>query len=510
MNAVIYARYSSDNQREESIDAQLRFCRKHCKDRGYNVVHEYTDEAVSATTDKRPAYQQMIKDAPKGGFDVVVFHKVNRNARNEYDYYMNKMKLMRAGVSIEYAGQAFDTQTPEGQLMENQLVGMAAYFSRNLAKEVKKGQNENALKCVHNGGIPPLGYDVDPTTRRYIINEKEAIIVRFLFSAYANGQTYGAIISECERRGYKTKRGNKFGNNSLHDLFVNKKYIGTYTYGRTRGARLMPRNSHMQSDDAVEIPNGMPAIIDMDTWEQVQGRVSQRTISNGSFHAEINYLLRGLVVCGNCGKTVTGTFYRKTQKDGSKRLHAYYRCEHCASKWIAKETLEDFVVNAVKANIRGKRQVEQIVKSINRELAKQNTSLLAEINEIEKELASIDRANDNLMSLVEQGQLSELITARLNKNAGRSKVLRSRVSELRQQEQIALDVEQVKAVLKSWQAVTDEDGLSAMLHSFVSRVVLYEDKVDIDMFIGMNGVHYHTNKLLSSTPFRAKKVNDEK
>ncbi|BAL83563.1 putative integrase [Selenomonas ruminantium subsp. lactilytica TAM6421] len=506
MNAVIYARYSSDNQREESIDAQLRFCHRHCDEKGYNVIHEYIDEAFSATNDNRPAYQQMLKDAAKGGFDVVVFHKVNRNARNEYDYYMNKMKLMRAGVSIEYAGQAFDTQTPEGQLMENQLVGMAAYFSRNLAKEVKKGQNENALKCVHNGGIPPLGYDVDPVTHKYIINEKEAVIVRYLFSAYATGTKYPDIIAECERRGYRTKRGNKFGNNSLHDLFRNKKYIGTYTYGKTRGGHNMPRNSHVEADDMVEIPNGMPAIIDMETWQATQDRIYQRIKKNGAFHSDVNYLLSGLVVCGKCGKSVTGTFYRRAQKDGSKRLHAYYRCEHCNAKQIPKDKLEEYVIKAVKANIRNKRKVEQIVTSINSELKRQNKSIAVEVHNIDSELKSIDKANDNLLGFIEQGQVSEIIATRLKKNAERSAILRARLTELKKQEQNALDVDSVREVLQAWQAVKDEKGLSAMIHSFVSRVVLYEDKVDIDMFIGMDGVHYHTDRLLSSTPISSKKA----
>lgn len=495
MNAVIYARYSSDNQREESIDAQLRICRRHCADKGYDVVHEYVDEAFSATNDNRPAYQQMLKDAAKGGFDVVIFHKVNRNARNEYDYYMNKMKLMRAGVSIEYAGQAFDTQTPEGQLMENQLVGMAAYFSRNLAKEVKKGQNENALKCIHNGGTPPLGYDVDPITRKYIINEKEAVIIRYLFTAYANGASYPEMLEECERRGYRTKRGNKFGKNSLHDLLVNKKYIGTYVYGRTRGSKNLPRNSHKQSSDAVEIPNGMPAIIDMETWVRAQNRIKQRTYNNSSFHGEQKFMLQRLIVCGNCGAHMHGTWYRKKQKDGSRVLHAYYRCRGCDAKQISRKKIEQYVVNAVRKTISNKSQVDRLVTSINKELEHQNVSIATEVNSIAKELSAIDKANDNLMQLVEQGQISEIVLARLNKNSERSSILRARMAELRQQTQQALDADKVLAVLAKWTTVNDEEGLTAMVRSFVSRVTVFNDRIDIDMYIGMDGIHYSTKKM---------------
>lgn len=86
--AAIYARYSSDNQHYESITAQLRACREYCKQRGYIVVKVYTDEAISGTsTAGREAFQQMILDSADDIFDVVVFHKIDRNARNEIDYY---------------------------------------------------------------------------------------------------------------------------------------------------------------------------------------------------------------------------------------------------------------------------------------------------------------------------------------------------------------------------------------------------------------------------------------
>lgn len=193
MNAVIYARYSSDNQREESITAQLRACREYCRKKGYILVREYTDEAMTGTNDDRAGYLKMIKDAQKHLFDVAIFHKIDRNARNEYDYYINKMKLLRSGIHVEYASLGFDIETPEGQLMENQLVGMAAYYSRNLSNEVRKGLKENALQGISCGGIPPFGYKVVDKT--YYIDEREAMIVRFIFKMYVADYTYGRMVA---------------------------------------------------------------------------------------------------------------------------------------------------------------------------------------------------------------------------------------------------------------------------------------------------------------------------
>ena len=125
--AVIYARYSSDNQREESIDAQVRACREYCKRKGYFVTHIYKDEAKSGTKlAGRDAYKQMLDDAKEDLFDIIIFHKVDRNARKELDYYLTKDTLIKNKVRYEYAAQNID-DSPEGQMMESMLVGFAAY-----------------------------------------------------------------------------------------------------------------------------------------------------------------------------------------------------------------------------------------------------------------------------------------------------------------------------------------------------------------------------------------------
>lgn len=168
LRAVIYARFSSDMQREESIDAQVRACKAYCQRKGYAVVGVYSDEAKSGrSTVNRDGYNRMLADAVQGDFDVIIFHKIDRNSRNELNYYKFKDQLARLGVSYEYASQSIDC-TPEGQMMESVLVGMAAYYSRNLAKEVRKGQNENAYKAISNGGIAPFGLKL--VDQRYAID----------------------------------------------------------------------------------------------------------------------------------------------------------------------------------------------------------------------------------------------------------------------------------------------------------------------------------------------------
>ena len=260
---ALYARFSSANQRQESITAQFRAAHEYCERKQYTIIKEYHDDAESGKTDDRPAFQEMARDAKAGLFDVAVFHKIDRNARNEIDYYIYKDRLKKSGVRIEYVEHNID-DTPEGALIESVLVDMAAYFSRNLAREAMKGMNENAYKCLHTGGTPPLGFNVAPD-KKLIINDIEAQIVRKIFEMRAAGSGYMDIINTMNANGWKTKSGNAFGKNSLYDILCNKKYIGVYIFGKVRTQVDGKRNSRLHTADAIEIPGGVPAIVDQDT-----------------------------------------------------------------------------------------------------------------------------------------------------------------------------------------------------------------------------------------------------
>lgn len=184
---ALYARFSSDNQRSESIDAQVRAMTAYCRQHHYIVVSTYIDEAKSATTDRRPDFQRMIEDSKKGIFDIVLVHKLDRFARNRYDSAVYKRELKKNGVSVYSVLENLD-DSPESIMMESVLEGMAEYYSQNLGREVMKGMKETALQCKHTGGKPPLGYDLDEETKRLVINEEEAQAVRLIYEMYANGQ----------------------------------------------------------------------------------------------------------------------------------------------------------------------------------------------------------------------------------------------------------------------------------------------------------------------------------
>ena len=160
MNAVIYARYSSSSQREESIEGQVKECTAYAERNGYNIIGTYADRAISGTTDNRPQFQKMIADSKRKLFDIVIVWKLDRFARNRYDSARYKNQLKRNGVKVISATEVI-SQGAEGILLESVLEGMAEWYSEDLKEKVVRGLTINAEKCKWNGGTLPIGYIVD-------------------------------------------------------------------------------------------------------------------------------------------------------------------------------------------------------------------------------------------------------------------------------------------------------------------------------------------------------------
>lgn len=127
---------------------------------GYNdmtIVGTYIDRAMTAKSDNRPNFQKMIKDSSKKLFDVVIVWKLDRFARNRYDSAIYKSKLKKNGVRVVSAKESISAGA-EGIILESVLEGYAEYYSVDLAEKVNRGMTENALKCLNNGSVVPMGY----------------------------------------------------------------------------------------------------------------------------------------------------------------------------------------------------------------------------------------------------------------------------------------------------------------------------------------------------------------
>ena len=271
MRGVIYARYSSDNQCEESIEGQIRENTAYANKNGIDIVRTYIDRAYSAKTDNRPEFQRMIKDSAKKGFDIVSVWKLDRFSHNRYDSARYKAILRKNDVKVVSATESI-SDGAEGIILESVLEGMAEYYSADLSEKVSCGMTENALKCRFNGGNVPFGYMIDKE-QHYQPDPEKAPLVIEMFRRYAGGESIPDIVEDLNARGIRTSKGNRFNKNSLARIFSNRRYIGEYFYKE------------------IVVPNAIPAIVSNDIFERVAIRMKQNKHATGKAKAPERYLL---------------------------------------------------------------------------------------------------------------------------------------------------------------------------------------------------------------------------
>ena len=337
--AALYAMYSSDNQRSESIDAQLRAMQNYCQQNHILIVETYIDEAKSATTDHRPSFQKMIADSKYHQFNIILVHKLDRFARNRYDSAVYKRELKKNGVSVYSVLEDLD-DSPESIMMESMLEGMSEYYSQNLAREVMKGMRETALQCKHTGGKPPLGYDLN-TDGKLIINQGEAEVVQQIFKMYLGNYSYSKMAEVLNKKGYRTKTGSLFRKNSFYSIVRQEKYTGAYIWNRASAKQNGMRNNHKSKalKDQVMIQGGCPNIISRSYFEEVQKKMQERAHGKAESKARRYYMLggKGFLQCGICGKSMTGT----VRKSHGKTYITYQCPSHKAKQCETKEVRAD-------------------------------------------------------------------------------------------------------------------------------------------------------------------------
>ena len=386
MNAVIYARYSSDRQREESIEGQLRECTDYAMRNNLTLIGTYVDRALSARTPDRPDFQRMIADSVKGLFDVVLVWKLDRFSRDRYDSAHYKHVLKKNGVRVISIKENI-SDGPEGIILESMLEGYAEYYSAELAQKIRRGQHDNAMKCMNNGGNTPLGYYVDKATGRLEINPETAPYVQELFARYADGERLTVLQAEMEERGLRSKRGNAYTVSVLSNLLKNRKYIGEYKYGD------------------VITPDGIPAIIDKELFERVQMRMAANKKAPARAKAEEEYLLTTKLYCGDCGRLMAG----ESGKGCKGIVYHYYKCSGakrrlgCKKKAIKKHWIEETVVKLTVSKVLTDEAIDRIADAIL--VMQEQGDTMTPV--LKQQLQQCEAEIRNVMKAIRQGIITE-------------------------------------------------------------------------------------------------------
>ena len=463
MNAIIYARYSSHGQTEQSIEGQLRDCYAYAAREGYTVIGEYIDRALTGRNDDRPDFLRMIQDAQKKRFAAIIVWKLDRFARNRLDSVTYKHMLKKHGVRVVSATERI-SDDPEGIMMEGMLESIAEYYSANLSKHVRRGQRESALNGTYIGGIPPFGFKVE--NKRLVADEEKAPIIKWAFAQYASGMPKQQIMDALNEKGVKNYYGRPMSLSSLQHALRNRKYIGEYVH------------------NGQEVAGGCDALIDKTTFDQVQARLDKLRHAPGSQKARQEYILQGKAFCGMCGTKLVGD--AGTGRGGN--MHYYYACGRkkklhtCNKRNEKKEFLEWYVVEQTVEYVLDSERTEIIAERMEKRLQEEFGS--SKVKEMERAIEKMER---DINKAVDASIEAEGKEAR--------KRFFDRVEELEKKKldatidlerlRLASGVQYSKAQVIAWIKTfcngdpMDEAFRKRITEVFINAVYVYDDKVVI-------------------------------
>lgn len=452
MKAVIYARYSSDNQREESIEGQIRECMEFAERNGITVFGTYIDRALSAKTDNRPDFQRMIKDSYRRLFDTVLVWKLDRFARNRYDsaYYKNILK--KNGVKVISAKENI-SDGPEGVLLESMLEGLAEYYSAELSQKIRRGLHENRTKGLYSGGFIPFGYTVKD--RKVYVDEDKAEIVRFIFKQYAAGFTVKNIVYDLNEKGL-TKNGKPFALTTVYDILRLEKYIGICRYS-----------------DGI-YTNIYPQIVPTELFNEVQMILANN--KKGSSSTKADFLLKGKLICGLCGANMQGE--SGTSKSG--KVKYYYKCgkrkkfNTCKKAALPKEQLENLIVKIIHHMLNEPKNIDylasEIIKANRNHLSQQSV-----LNTLIRERDDLQKALSNIIKAIEQGLINDSMKKRMNELEEQIKILEDKITVEEYKKQKELSYENVVAYLQKAIQLKPKP----LILTLIQKIVVYDDRLEI-------------------------------
>ncbi|HLN27708.1 MAG TPA: recombinase family protein [Gemmataceae bacterium] len=352
VRCAVYTRKSTEeglNQVFNSLDAQREaaeaYIASQCHEGWLCLPQRYDDGGFTGANMDRPALKRLLDDIQAGHVDCVLVQKVDRLSRSLLDFAKMMETFDRQRVAFVSVTQQFNTATSMGRLVLNVLLSFAQFEREIISERTRDKIAATRRKGKWSGGVPLLGYDLDPRQTRLVVNPKEAVRVRAIFALYLELGGLLPAVRELKRRRWRTKRwrtrhgqvrgGRPFTKTNLHRLLTRVAYIGKVHH----------------RDDLYD--GEQPAIVAIDIWQQVQDQLKdKRRSGGGSMRNKFGALLQGLLRCVPCGSAMTPTH----AIHGSK-CYRYYLCcaahrhgrHSCPSKAIPAEPIERLVLEQIQS-----------------------------------------------------------------------------------------------------------------------------------------------------------------
>jgi len=460
--AVIYARYSSDSQSEQSIEGQLRVCQQYAQANDLVIIDEYIDRAMTGTNDNRFAFQKMIKDSAKKQFSVILVYKLDRFSRNKYESVIHKKTLKDNGVKLVSAMENIP-DTPEGTLMEALLEGFNQYYSEELTQKVNRGLRESWLKGNATGGNHIFGYDIKD--KKYVINEYEKDIIIDVFTKYSQGYKAKAIAELLNEQGLHRFNGKPFTMKYILFILHNERYTGIVEH------------------QGVVYDNIFPRIIEQPLWDKVNSINEENKISPSRKKEIFDYILSGKLVCGLCKRRMSGDSGTCRNKD----IHYYYICtskrkhiQDCELKSRNKEYLEDIVINTTAKLLKQSSNIDTIAETLFK-LHQKITADDTNLNLLTKRRDEAVKSSQNIITAIEQGIITEMTKTRLVELEKQISELEYAINKEKQKNYSFLTIDNIKSYLKKkvFSNTNDIKIRKLLINTFVREIILYPEEIII-------------------------------
>jgi len=429
MRAVIYARYSSDQQRSASIEDQIRVCTDYAKAHGFTVTNTYTDYALSGATTNRPGLQSLLHDSQRGTYDTVLAEALDRVSRDQEDI---------AGIYKRLNFQTIKLITlAEGEI--NQLhVGlkgtMNGLFLQDLADKTRRGMRGRVEQGISGGGnaygykvshSPQADGSIDRGTREIIL--PEAAIITEIFEHYANGMSPHDIAKHLNDRKVKGPSGKAWGQSTINGnasrgtgILNNELYIGRLIWNRLSyrkdpetGKRVYRLNPESEWH-ITEVPE--LRIISDELWQRVKDRQQavkrdpNKTTEAPSWdRRRPRHLLSGLVTCGCCGGgyTAVGRDYLGCASSRNKGT-----CDNKVT--IKRGQLEDIILDGLRNHLMDPEYFKEFCDAFTQELNSLNKVKLAQRHQKEAELHKVERQLDKALDAITEVLYSAALKDRIH------------------------------------------------------------------------------------------------
>jgi site-specific DNA recombinase len=431
MRVAIYARYSSENQREASIEDQIRICKERIAAEGWNLVHVFQDRALSGATSLRPGYQALLAGARNGNFDIVLAEALDRLSRDQEDVAALYKRMRFAGVRI--------ITLAEGEISELHvgLKGtMNALFLKDLADKVRRGLEGRVLQGRSGGGVP-FGYRVVRKLgekgelvrgEREIDSEQARVIVR-IFESFAAGMSPRTIARELNADRIPGPFGREWSDTTIRGhasrgcgILRNEVYVGRLVWNKQRflkdpvtGRRVTRINPDIERV-VVQVPEWR--IVPQPLWDQAQARMRALAMSPAASKAKQTkfwerrrprHVLTGLVKCAACGGDYSPSGRHYLSCSNARRKGT---CEN--RKGIPRTVLEGLVIDGLKRRLMAPELVKEFIQAYHAELNRLRARRDLDLESDRRALTDLSRKLAGLIDAIAEGLRAPGLQDRLN------------------------------------------------------------------------------------------------